>query len=192
MGPDGRVLYGLWFLLTRVLTGYVSQPTITRLVLYEVPGRDAKGYGAPYRHLPANAGPSFEPFAHVSTGIPPLFLRYLREKPLWKVCEAFCPKSFSGLNTLALLSERVDSANRYLRENQSGDKNEVTESRLRSVVVFGERDPLGRGYKEALLSGIGKSNMAKWASDGIMLENTGHYPMEDKPEDVAQLISRFA
>lgn len=192
MGPDGRVLYGLWFLLTRVLDGYVSQSTITRLMFHEVPGRDAKGYGAPYRHLPANAGPSVEPFAHMSTGIPPHFLRELREKPLWKVCEAFCPKSFSGLNTLALLSERVDSASRYLRENESGDQNEAAESRLKCVVIFGARDPLGRGYKEALLGVIGKNNMTDWAPEGIMLENAGHYPMEEKPEDVAQLINRFA
>jgi pimeloyl-ACP methyl ester carboxylesterase len=128
----------------------------------------------------------------MSTVIPPHFLRDLREKPLWKVCEAFCPKSFSGLNTLALLSERVDSASRYLRENRSGDQNEATESRLRSVVVFGERDPLGRGYKDALLCVIGKNNMADWALDGIMLENAGHYPMEDKPEDVGKLITSFA
>ena len=192
MGPDGRVLCGLWFLLTRVLDGYVSQSTITRLIFYEVPGRDAKGYGAPYQHLPGNAGLSVEPFAHMSTLIPAHSLRDLREKPFWKVCEAFCPKSFSGLNTLALLSERVDSASRYLRENRSGDQNEVTESRLRSVVVFGERDPLGRGYKEALLRVIGKNNMADWALDGIMLKNAGHYPMEDKPEEVVKLITSFA
>jgi pimeloyl-ACP methyl ester carboxylesterase len=116
----------------------------------------------------------------------------LREKPLWKVCEAFCPKSFNDLNTLALVSERIDSARRYLRENRNGDQDETTARRLRSVVVFGERDPLGRDYKEALFSVIGKNNMADWALDGIMLENSGHYPMEDKPEDVAQLITRFA
>jgi pimeloyl-ACP methyl ester carboxylesterase len=161
-------------------------------MFYEVPARDARGYGAPYRYLPANSGPSVEPFAYMSTGIPQHFLRDLREKPLWKVCEAFCPKSFNDLNTLALVSERIDSARRYLRENRSGDQDEATARRLRSVVVFGERDPLGRDYKEALLCVIGKNNLADWAIDGIMLENAGHYPMEDKPEDVAQLITRFA
>jgi hypothetical protein len=147
MGPDGRVLYGLWVLLTRVLDGYVSQSTITRLMFYEVPGGDAKGYGAPYRHLLANSGPSVEPFAHMSTGIPPHFLKDLREKPLWKVCEAFWKKSFNGLNTLALASERIDGARRYLREKRSGDQDETTARRLRSVVVFGERDHWGEVTK---------------------------------------------
>ncbi|GLI82254.1 hypothetical protein PoHVEF18_010682 [Penicillium ochrochloron] len=140
-------------------------------MVYEVPGGDAKGYGAPYRDLPANSGPSVEPFAYMGTGIPPHFLKDLREKPLWK---------------------SIDSARRYLRESRNGDQEDATARRLRSVVVFGEQDPLGRGYKEALLCVIGKKNMAEWALDGIMLENAGHYPMEDKPEDVAQLITRFA
>ncbi|OKP15188.1 hypothetical protein PENSUB_1626 [Penicillium subrubescens] len=191
MGIDGRVLHGFRFLLTRVLDGYISQSTITRLLLYDIPRRDAKGYGAPYRDLPANVGPSFEPFDHMSIGVPPHLLRYMRETPLWKACEAFCPKGFAGLNSLALLSERVDSASRYLLESRSDDKNEDTESRFKTAIVFGERDPLGRGYKTALSCVIGKRNMVDWALDGIMIENAGHYPMEDKPENVAQLISRF-
>lgn len=192
MGIDGRVLYGFRFLLARVLDGYISQSTITRLLLSDIPRRDAKGYGAPYRDLPSKAGPSFENFNQMSIGVPPLFLRYLREEPLWKACEAFCPKGFAGLNSLALLSERVDSASRYLLENRSEDENEDTESRLRCAIVFGEHDPLGRGYKKALSCVIGKNNMVDWALDGIMIENAGHYPMEDKPENVAQLITRFA
>ncbi|KAJ5369353.1 uncharacterized protein N7496_009113 [Penicillium cataractarum] len=191
MGIDGRIIYGFRFLLSRVLDGYISQSTLTRLLLYDVPRRDAKGYGAPYRDIPANARPSFEPFDHISIGVSPHILRYMREKPLWKACEAICPKGFAGLNSLALLSERVDSASRYVLENRSGDKKEGTEGRIRSAIVFGEHDPLGRGYKKALACEIGKGNMVNCALNGIMIENAGHYPMEDKPEDVAQLIARF-
>lgn len=129
----------------------------------------------------------------MGTGIPPFVLRDLREKPLWKMCEAFCcPRNFSDLNALALLSERGEIARSYWQQKQSGDQNDATESRLKSVVVFGERDQLVRDYKETLVGVIGKENMASWAPDGIWLPNAGHYPMEEKPEEVAQLIARFA
>lgn len=193
MRRNSCLLYGVWFLLTRVLNGYVSESTITRLIFPEISGRDAEGYGAPFQHLPANARASVEPFAHMGTGISPFVLRELREKPLWKICEAFsCPRNFSDLNALALLSERDEITRCYWQEKQSGKLNEATESRLESLVVFGERDPLVRGCKETLVRVIGKNNMADWAPDGIWLPKAGHYPMEDQPEDVAQLIARFA
>lgn len=75
---------------------------------------------------------------------------------------------------------------------QQNDLNVATESRPKSVVVFGERDSLVKNYKETLVRGIGKNNMVDWAPDGIWLQNAGHYPMEDKPEGVAQLIARLA
>lgn len=193
MSRNGCLLYGVWFLLTRVLSGYVSESTITRLIFPEISGQDAEGYGAPLQHLPENARASVEPFVHMGTGILPFVLRELREKPLWKICEAFsCPRNFSDLNALALLSERDEIARRYWQEKQSGDLDEATESRLKSVVVFGERDSLVRDYKETLVRVIGKNNMADWAPDGIWLQDAGHYPMEDKAEDIAQLIARFA
>jgi pimeloyl-ACP methyl ester carboxylesterase len=128
----------------------------------------------------------------MGTGIPHFVLRDLRETPLWKICEAICgPRNFSDLNALALLSERDDNARRYWEKTRD-DLTEATESRPKSVVVFGERDPLVKNYKETLVHVIGKNNMADWAPNGIWLQNAGHYPMEDKPEDVAQLIARFA
>lgn len=45
---------------------------------------------------------------------------------------------------------------------------------LKSVVVFGERDPLVKNYKETLVLVIGKNNMAVWIPDGIWLQNAGH------------------
>jgi pimeloyl-ACP methyl ester carboxylesterase len=129
----------------------------------------------------------------MGTGIPRFVLRNLRETPLWKVFEAICgPGNFSDLNALALLSERDDNVRCYWQKRQQDDLNEATESRLKSAVVFGERDLLVKDYKETLVHVIGKNNMADWAPDGIWLQNAGHYPMEDKPEDVAKLIARFA
>lgn len=192
MSRNCCLLYGVWFLLTRVFNGYVSESTITRFISPEILEGDVEGYGAPYQHLPANARPS-ELFAHMGTGIPHFVLRDLRETSLWKICEAICgPSNFSDLNALALLSERDDNARRYWQKKRRDDANEATESRLKSVVVFGERDPLVKDYKETLVHVIGKNNMADWAPNGIWLQNAGHYPMEDKPEDVAQLIARFA
>lgn len=171
----------------------MSESTITRFISPEILEGDVEGYEAPYRHLPANARPSVEHFACIGTGIPHFVLRDLRETPLWKICEAICgPRNFSYLNALALLSERDDNARGYWQMAQQNDLNVATESRPKSVVVFGERDSLVKNYKETLVRGIGKNNMVDWAPDGIWLQNAGHYPMEDKPEGVAQLIARLA
>lgn len=193
MSRNTCLLYGVWFLLTSVLKGHVSESTITRFISPEISQRDDEGYGAPYQHLAAFAGPSVEHFAHMGTGIPQFILRDLRETPLWKICEAICgPRNFSALNALALLSERDENARRYWQKERRDDSNEATESSLKSVVVFGECDPLVKDYKETLVNVIGKNNMVDWALDGIWLQNAGHYPTEDRPEDVAQLIARFA
>ena len=193
MSRNCSLLYGVWFLLSRVLDGYVSESTITRFISPEILEKDVEVYGAPYQHLPVNARPSVEHFAHMGTAIPHFVLRYLRETPSWKACEAICgPRNFSDLNALALLSERDDNTRRYWQEKRWDDLNKAKESRLKVVAVFGERDPLLKDYKETLVHVIGRNNMVDWAPDGIWLQNAGHYPMEDKPEDVAQLIARFA
>jgi pimeloyl-ACP methyl ester carboxylesterase len=179
--------------LIRVLQGYVSETTITRFISPDILEGDVEGYEAPYRHLAANARPSVEDFAYMGTGIPHFLLKDLRETPPWKIFEAICgPRNFSGLNSLALLSERGDNARSYWQRQQPSNLHEATESRPKIVVVFGERDPLVENYKETLVRVIGKNNMADWAPDGIWLQNAGHYPMEDKPEDVARLIARLA
>lgn len=193
MSRNSCLLYGVWFLFTRVLQNHVSESTIMRFISPEVSRRDAESYVAPYQHLPESAGSSVEHFAHLGTGIPHVLLKGLRETPPWKICEALCgPRNFSDLNMLALLSERDEVARRYWQYNRGDDVKEPTENRLKSVVVFGDRDPLVKDYKDNLTRAIGKNNMVDWAPDGIWLQNAGHYPMEDKPQDVAQLIARFA
>ncbi|KAJ5151453.1 uncharacterized protein N7482_010705 [Penicillium canariense] len=193
MSRNCRLLYAVWFLLSRVLDGYVSESTITRFISPDILEGDVEGYEAPYRHLSANARPSVEDFAYMGTGIPHFLLKDLRETPLWKIFEAICgPRNFSELSALALLSERGDNARSYWQSQQPSNLQEAAESRLKIAVVFGERDPLVENYKETLVRVIGKNNMADWAPDGIWLQNAGHYPMEDKPEDVARLIARLA
>ncbi|KGO76323.1 hypothetical protein PITC_018460 [Penicillium italicum] len=192
MSRDCGLLYGLWFLMSKALDGFISETTITRLISPQISEGDVEGYGAPYQHLPAYAKPTTEHFAHIGTALPQFFLKYLRETPLWKVCEAICgPRNFSDLNTLALLSERADTARYYWQEKQLEDQKETIQERLKIVVVFGDRNPLPKGYKETFVHLIGKDHMADWAPDGIWLQNAGHFPMEDKPEDVANLIARL-
>jgi pimeloyl-ACP methyl ester carboxylesterase len=152
---------------------------------------DVQGYGAPYKYLPTKAGSSFPRFAHLALGMPDFFLRRLRETTPWKIFEAISgPSRFTGLNMLALLSERDEKMRCYWQMKQLGDKN--VDRVLKTIVLFGERDPLLKDYKEMLLRVIGRNTMVDWAPNGIWLQNAGHYPIKDKPDEVAGLISRFA
>lgn len=108
------------------------------------------------------------------------------------MCEAVLgPKNFSDLNTLALLSERDGFVRSFWQRQREEDLDQGISSRLKTVIAFGARDPLVRDYKDVLVHVVGKDNMVDWAPNGIWLPNVGHYPMEDNPDEVAQLISKL-
>lgn len=178
--------------MTAVLDGYVSQSTITRFISPHISERDVECYEAPYQDLPAATRSSVERFSRYAPGIPHFVLRGLRETQGWKLCEAILgTRNFSDLNALALLSERDDFVRSYWKRTHEEDLNGHMGGKLKTVVAFGAQDPLLKDYKDVLVRVVGKTNMVDWAPNGIWLPNAGHYPMEDSPDDVAQLISRL-
>jgi hypothetical protein len=113
---------------------------------------DVQGYDAPYKYLPTKAGSSFPRFAHLALGIPDFFLRRLRETTPWKIFEAISgPSRFTGLNMLALLSERDEKMRCYWQMKQLGDKN--VDRVLKTIVLFGERDPVAEGLQGDAFAG---------------------------------------
>ena len=90
--------------MNKVLHVTISETTMKRLMSPHISERGLQGYSALYQGLPAYVVPTTEHFVHIGTVLPQFFMKYVRETPLWKVCEAiFRPRKLRGLNTLALL-----------------------------------------------------------------------------------------
>ncbi|KAM0104907.1 hypothetical protein ACP6JE_000542 [Aspergillus fumigatus] len=95
------------------------------------------------------------------------------------------PSNFDNLTAQARLSLRNEGVRSFWKSSDRAHQLEV-------AVVFGDKDPLLKDYKDILVRGVDSRVMVDWAPYGIWLDGTGHYPAEDKPKAVGDLIARLA
>jgi pimeloyl-ACP methyl ester carboxylesterase len=62
------------------------------------------------------------------------------------------------------------------------------EANLKVFVLFGRNDPLLRDYKDLLVESI---KTRKQKTKGLWLDGAGHYPTEERAEDIANMFNRF-
>jgi len=123
-------------------------------------------------------------FAHIIPALQDIFYFTVRESFPWRVFEGLAgPANFSNLNSQARLAALNDS----LREtwHSCGQKG------WQIAVLFGRQDPLLADFKDVLEETIDKSALIKMDNDG-WIEGAGHYPTEERPESVGDMIDRFA
>ncbi|KAL4863193.1 hypothetical protein BDV12DRAFT_177828, partial [Aspergillus spectabilis] len=192
-----RLLNRIWYCTTGLLHGYTPESAFLRFLAPSISASDIQGYTAPYKSLPRASKASIERFSHLPPSLPRFLLFTLRNTYLWKITEGLLgPSHFDTLNTQARLSAQDDQVRRYWgttapSPNEDGNGNEnVRKSEV--AVVFGEKDPLVRDYKNVLVRSIHPNRMAKWAPRGIWLSRTGHLAAEESAGQVAGLVERFA
>lgn len=74
---------------------------------------------------------------------------------------------------------------RFWNLRQYDDETEV-------VHVFGDKDPILKGYKSVFAQTIHPERVVDWAPSGLWIVGAGHLPMEGKPGEVSGLIAKFA
>jgi pimeloyl-ACP methyl ester carboxylesterase len=57
------------------------------------------------------------------------------------------------------------------------------------MIAFGSDDPLLRDFKHVLVNVIPQENQV--GPEGVWIQGAGHYPMEERPTMVMQLIKKF-
>lgn len=180
------LMYAIWFLSTGILGSYIPESGIMRYMCPQMSRRDIEGYGAPYKDWPLKSKSSLYRFGHIVPGTPRVVLRSLRNTWPWELCEGLCgPEKFDNLSQQARLSSRDDEVRRFWKNWNSPEPFKV-------AVVFGDRDPLLKGYKDLLVQAIDPKLMVEWAPSGIWIGGGGHYPVEEKPNEIALLVQRFA
>ncbi|KAL4884936.1 Alpha/Beta hydrolase protein [Aspergillus karnatakaensis] len=187
-----RLLNRIWYCVTGLLHGYTPESAYLRFLSPSIQASDITNYTSAYKSLPRSSKSSIERFAHLPPSLPRFLLFTLRNTFLWKAAEGFLgPSHFETLNTQARLSAQDDQVRRYwsTARTNSGDENG---KKTEVAVVFGERDPLVRDYKNVLVRTIHPDRMAKWAPRGIWVEKAGHLAVEEKAAEVAGLVGRFA
>ncbi|RLL94680.1 hypothetical protein CFD26_104466 [Aspergillus turcosus] len=180
------LLYAIWFMTTGILAGCTPESTVMRFMSPSISQKDVAGYSAPYRNLPANAKSSVYRFAHMAPATPRIVLTSFRSTWLWKLVEGLAgPSNFDNLTAQARLALRDDEIRGFWKSSEKARNLEV-------AVVFGEKDPLLKDYKHVLVRSIDPRIMVDWAPYGTWLEGAGHYPAEEKPKAVGDLIARLA
>ena len=120
-------------------------------------------------------------------GIPD-FVLSLRDHNLWRMIEGLLgPTFFTNITAQARLAELNRAVRSFWAEPSENLQDEV---RAQVMVAFGRDDPLLADFKDALVHTI-EAGLQLHAMGGEWIERAGHYPMEDRPLEVAQLIQRF-
>lgn len=180
------LLYVIWFLTGGILGPYIPEPAVMYFMCPHIALSDAEAYAAPYRGMPIPAKSSVFRFGHIVPGTPRTVLQSVRYKKFWRVLEGFCgPKNFDILDAQSRLAVIDDKAREFWGRGEN-------KSYLKMVIAFGSKDPLLIDYKDILLETINARFMVDWAVNGIWLAGGGHYPTEDKPQHIANLVSRLA
>ncbi|KAJ5999354.1 hypothetical protein N7451_007164 [Penicillium sp. IBT 35674x] len=180
------LLYVIWFLVGGILGPYIPEPAVMYFMCPYIALSDAEAYAAPYRGAPISAKSSVFRFGHIVPGTPRTVLQSVRYTKVWKAIEGLCgPENFDILDAQSRLAFLDDKT----REFWGRDENQ---RHLKMVVAFGSRDPLLIDYKDIISKTINARHMADWAVNGIWLAGGGHYPMEDMPEHISNLVLRLA
>lgn len=187
LSPHYYLLYAIWFLSMGLMRSSMPESAVMRFMAPQISAADVEGYGAPYRNVPAQAKSSLFRFSHIAPGIPRFILNEARQTSGWKIIEGLCgPERFSNINAQADLCRLDDQVREFWRRDDSA------KAALKTAVVFGQDDPLLKDFKNVLVHSIHPRHMVAWSATGVWLENAGHYPVEERPKDVALLIAKFA
>ena len=149
--------------------------------------RAMDGYCAPFTADVATKA-SVSRFAHIVPGIPD-FILSLRSNYLWQIVEGLLdPTSFTNISAQARLAQRNVAVRSFWADPAVELQEEV---RPQVMVAFGHDDPLLVDFKDVLVHTI-EPSLQLHALGGEWIERAGHYPAEDRPLEVAQLVQRFA
>jgi pimeloyl-ACP methyl ester carboxylesterase len=130
-------------------------------------------------------------FAHIVSFLPDVVLQQWRSPHWWRVMEGLaCPARFTNLNAQASLAEWNEAVREYWRSGVSGRFEGTGKERLQILVMFGRNDPSSGDFKEVLVGVI--SNEVQKIPKGVWIDGAGHYPKEEKPAVVAQIIGLLA
>ncbi|KAL2831637.1 Alpha/Beta hydrolase protein [Aspergillus pseudoustus] len=185
-GLHYRLLNRIWYCTTGLLKGFLPESAVVRFITPSISQSDVAAYTAPYKGLPRSAKASIQRFSHIVPSLPRVFLHRARNIWAWKLVEGLCgPQHFDSLNTQARLSAQDELVRTFWRSKEQARGFEV-------AVVFGDKDPLVRDYKNVLVREISPELMVKWAPKGLWISGAGHMPAEDKARDVARLIAKLA
>ncbi len=185
------LLYIIWFLSTGIFDGYLPDSVVMRFMAPSITQKIASGYSAPFSTGPI-AKASVGRFAHIVPGLPD-FVLYLRNYWLWLLLEGLVgSERFTNINAQARLAERNVAVRRWWGASSSGCGDEDGGKRQlpKVAIVFGEDDPLLREFRDVLSSGISR-HVQDGDVSGIWVSSAGHYPVEERPEEIAGLVQRF-
>ncbi|KAI1622205.1 haloalkane dehalogenase family protein [Exophiala viscosa] len=183
------LLYWIWFFSTGILGPLLPDSFVLRFMAPNISMKTASAYSAPYAQSMFKTKASISRFSHIVPGLPD-WVYDLRSTYSWRVVEGWLgPEHFTNLNAQASLAER----NRHVRGWWLGefDDKSTRNAPEKVMILFGREDPLLPEFKMVLERYIGVSHIVRPADRG-WLPGAGHYPMEQKPEEIAYCIAQLS
>lgn len=183
------LLYWIWFFSTGICGPLLPESLVLRFMAPNISVKTATAYSAPYMQSMFKAKASINRFAHIVPGFPD-WIYLLRYRDWWRAIEGWLgPKHFTNMNAQASLAER----NRHVRGWWAGEVEEKSSQNApeKVMILFGREDPSLPEFKSVLEQYIGVSRVVQSANGG-WLPGAGHYPMEEKPKEIAHQLIRLS
>jgi pimeloyl-ACP methyl ester carboxylesterase len=145
-------------------------------------------YSQPYAQSLFNTKTSINRFSHIVAGLPDCTYG-LRQTCMWRIIEGLLgPEHFTNLNAQAWLANRDQEVREWWSSSSSGDDKAAAARAPESVMIlFGCDDPLLPEFKNVLKRSIQISRVLQGGEAG-WLPGAGHYPMEQKPKEIAHCL----
>lgn len=189
------LLYIIWFLCTGIFGPYLPESAVLRFMAPNITATVAAGYSLPYKSNWKISKASLNRFAHIVPGLPDWILKR-RQTRFWRLIEGLIgPERFTNINAQSRLALRNIAVRSWWRDEPTVEvaKHDFRPSSTapdRVGVLFGRDDPLLPGFRRVILDTVKVSQLVTGTKDG-WLDGAGHYPMEQKPEEISRILNAF-
>ena len=185
------LLYWIWFFSTGICGPLLPDSFVLRFMAPNMSVKASQVYSQPYEQSLFNTKTSINRFSHIVPGLPDCIYG-LRQTYIWRTMEGLLgPEHFTNLNAQAWLANRDQEVRGWW--SSSGDEKAVARAPESVMILFGRDDPLLPEFKNVLEKTIRAGPVLQGGEAG-WLPGAGHYPMEQKPKEIAhdlvQLLER--
>ncbi|KIW54163.1 hypothetical protein PV05_06543 [Exophiala xenobiotica] len=179
------LLYWTWFFSTGICGPLLPDSFVLRFMAPNMSDKALQVYSQPYAQSPFNTKTSINRFSHIVPGLPDCIYG-LRQTHIWRTIEGLLgPEHFINLNAQAWLANRDQEVREWW--SSSGDDKAAARAPESVMILFGRDDPLLPEFKNVLERSIRVSRVLQGGEAG-WLPGAGHYPMEQKPKEIAHCL----
>lgn len=176
------LLYTLWFFTIGILGPYTPETLVMRYMVPSISRRALQGFTSAYEHQSVIHKASIVRFAHAVPGLPRPIYKF-SDTTSWKTLEGLMgPERFDNLHQQVRLARADVTVRKHLKSRVAYRA---------SLVICGRGDTLLSDLSKAIFRTLEQnpaSNVRALSKAPKWIEGAGHYPLEEKPEEINEWL----